>query len=290
MRLISVRSEGDDAAKLLWDSGTAGIGVEASVFVVPEEHRVHTDAVEPLRSRHGVVCISSQVGCSVGCSFCATGRLGRLRNLDVLEMLQQAREGAQRLPNDVSRSVTFSGMGEPLQNLRAVVETAETLCNEGFDYASLSTIGIPMAIDRLRELRPATNLFVSLHAATDEQRRALVRSPSCFPVADVVGAAERYAKASRKLVKISWLLLPGVNDSGSDAHALARMLDPDLFLVQVLLWNEVKGMNLRRVSRADADAFAERLNRRGCNAYVMESHGQDLDAACGQLAGRLDEQ
>ena len=97
MRLISVRSEGDDAAKLLWDSGTAGIGVEASVFVVPEEHRVHTDAVEPLRSRHGVVCISSQVGCSVGCSFCATGRLGRLRNLDVLEMLQQARESAERL-------------------------------------------------------------------------------------------------------------------------------------------------------------------------------------------------
>ena len=287
MRLVSVESELNGSAKLLWDADDQA-GVEASVFTIPEERPVHANSGHPLAANHGVVCISCQVGCSVGCTFCATGRLGRLRNLTIDEMILQAVEGARLLPTDVPYSVTFSGMGEPLQNLRSVIAAADYLCDsEGFEYASLSTIGLPSGIDRLRIERPQTNLFVSLHAASDEKRREIVRSAACFPVSDVVAAAERYARDASKLVKMSWLLLPGFNDTAADATSLAALLDPEMFLVQVLLWNEVAGLPFRRATGQEATDFVELLASIGLTAYVMESRAREIDGACGQLAGSL---
>lgn len=235
-----------------------------------------------------MVCISCQVGCNVGCRFCATGRLGRTRNLSVSEMLTQSLVGRDLLPvESMPASITFSGMGEPLQNLRAVCEAADrVVAEEGFSYASLSTVGIPLGIRRLAERRPATHLFVSLHAVHDEQRRSLIPSRSCFPIADILAAAEEYADRADRHVKLSYLLLPAINDSIEDARRLADLASNGPFVVLLLLWNDSGIEGFARADGASLATFRDVLEGAGVPVVVSVSNGQDVSGGCGQLAGR----
>jgi 23S rRNA (adenine2503-C2)-methyltransferase len=210
-----------------------------------------------------------------------------MRNLDTEEMVEQALAGRQALPTS-NVSITFSGIGEPTQNLTAVTDAADLLCDvHGFTYASISTVGIPAAIERLIRRRPSTRLYISLHATTDSVREALIPSPSRFPIADVVAAGGRYAEATSRRTRMSYLLLEGVNDSPDDVKRLASLLDPELFEVQLLLWNTVPGLPFRRVPTDAAESFGEQILAEGLHAYVSVSKAQKVGGACGQLAGSI---
>lgn len=236
----------------------------------------------------GVVCISSQAGCNIGCTFCATGRERNYRNLQPDEMVMQARLAAQGLSETCGVSVTFSGMGEPLLNLKNVIRAANELCTDhGFEYASISTIVIPEALRKLADERPDTHLFVSLHATEDELRRRLIPSRACYPIAEVLEAARAYRLTAGRRVKVSYLLLGGVNDSLEAARRLAALAPPDDFVIQLLLWNQVKGMPFERVTDEQAELFALTIREEGSSAYVMPSAGRKVAGGCGQLAGAL---
>jgi 23S rRNA (adenine2503-C2)-methyltransferase len=209
------------------------------------------------------------------------------RNLTSEEMVKQALTAAAEIRIKRPLSVTFSGMGEPLLNLPAVTAAANKLCmDHGFEYASLSTVVIPQALERLAQLRPETNVFVSLHATEDGLRRSLIPSRICYPIFDVLSAAEHYARNTGRRVKLSYLLLGGINDSHEEARRLGQIADPEIFIVQLLLWNEIAGMTFTRVGDAEAEAFATVVRSEGAAAYVMRSAGRDVAGGCGQFAGR----
>ena len=277
MQLIRILTNDSGASKLVWDAGD-GRSFEASAFV----SRSH-DASS--HSAGGVVCISSQVGCNVGCRFCANWRLSKARNLTHNELVEQAIVARTHLPTLEQVSVTYSGMGEPLHNIRAIVSASNELCeSHGFAYASLSTVGIPNGIRKLAEIRPSTHLFLSLHSTEDSVRRELIPSKFCFPIKEVLLEAKVYSSITNRKVNVSYLLLPGVNDTSRNATQLAELLDSKFFCVQVLLWNKIEGMDFKRSSRQEADCFVARLVELGMPAFVMESSGQDIGGGCGQLA------
>lgn len=285
--IMTDKDAGEGTTRLAWSVDDGASIVEATAFSVNQQI-----PPDPLAARstveRGVVCISSQAGCNVGCTFCASGLLKRRRNLTADEMIEQAVVGSKQLAAGTPRSVTFSGMGEPLQNLRAVVDAAFHLVEDSgaFEYASLSTVGIPRQIDRLAALRPSTNLFISLHGTTDERRKELIPSPSCFPIADVISAATQFATATSKRVKLSYLLLPGINDTHDDLLRLAEIAS-DCFMVQILMWNPVGGLSFQRASEVHAQEFVTQLQQLSVDAFVMASAGRDVRGGCGQLAGDL---
>jgi 23S rRNA (adenine2503-C2)-methyltransferase len=233
------------------------------------------------------VCVSSQAGCALACTFCATGRLGLLRNLAAGEIADQvylAREG------DPSPNVVFMGMGEPLANYGAVVRAVRLLlAPEGFGLSprriTLSTSGLP---DRMRQLAAeglGVRLAVSLHAADDAKRSALMPINTRYPIAAVLAAAREYAARSGRRVSFEYVMLAGVNDADADAERLAALLPRRISHVNLIPYNptdsDYRGSAPGRIAR-----FAALLRERGVPCSVRRSRGRDVQAACGQLAGQ----
>jgi 23S rRNA (adenine2503-C2)-methyltransferase len=234
------------------------------------------------------LCISSQAGCGMGCTFCATARLGLVRNLRPAEIVGQVRAGmAAAAPRPIT-NVVLMGMGEPLANYDAVVAAVDILTAE-WGYAisprriTVSTVGLAPAIPRfIADTR--VNLAVSLHAPTDAQRARLVPVNDRYPLADVLRACREVPLPRRQRITFEYVMLAGENDADTDAHALARLLHGLRAKVNLIPWNPFPGAPVAPSPRARILAFQAILRRHHLHATIRESRGQDIQAACGQLA------
>jgi 23S rRNA (adenine2503-C2)-methyltransferase len=245
----------------------------------------------PGRRERATLCLSSQAGCAVGCPFCATGELGFERDLDVAEIVDQARHARRRLASEGRHltNIVFMGMGEPLLNLDAVLGAAEALTDPerfglGARHLTISTSGVVPGIERLARLRPQWTLAISLHAARDPLRDLLVPLNRRWPVAEVVGAARAYAEATGRRVSYEYVMIDGINDTPADASAVATLLRGTGAHVNCIPMNPVAHTPWGP-SRADRiEAFAGRLRAVGIGVTIRRNRGQEVGAACGQLA------
>ncbi len=233
------------------------------------------------------VCVSTQVGCAVGCTFCMTGRDGLARHLTSGEIAAQVALARSRQP---VRRVVFMGMGEPAHNLDNVLEAIELLGTEG-DFAQknlvFSTVGDRRVFERLPlgPVRPA--LALSLHTTKPDLRaRLLPRAPRIEP-AELVALADAYSRATKYPTQYQWTLLEGVNDGDDELETLATWLSGHYAVVNFIPYNTVDGAGFRRPSWLRAAEMTRYLHGRGVLAKLRRSAGQDVDAGCGQLRARL---
>jgi 23S rRNA (adenine2503-C2)-methyltransferase len=231
------------------------------------------------------LCLSSQSGCPLTCTFCATGRMKFGRNLSASEILDQALHFRRQEP--VNHAV-FMGMGEPLMNLDNVLDACERLPDIGITHrrTAISTVGWLPGIERLTEEGPPIRLALSLHAADDALRSELMSVNDRYPLDEVLAACLRWSETRRQQVFVEYLMLDGVNDRYEQALALADALEPkQAFKVNLIPYNPTEA-GFRGSSRAAIDSFRTALEQHGVRATVRLTRGRDIDAACGQLAVR----
>lgn len=245
------------------------------------------------RRSRTTICVSSQVGCPIGCTFCATGRSGFDRNLEEAEIVDQLLEVSRNLTLE-QRSVTnvvFMGMGEPLNNFQAVVGAIhrwarhDTL-NFSPRRVTVSTIGLTPFIERLGAEGMPVNLAISLHAPDDELRGRLIPVNRKYPIASVVAAARGHAQRTGRRVSYEYVLLRGINDSLEQARRLAAVVRHPLSHVNLIPMNPIDGSPMAPPSRQQALAFQGVLQAAGISTTIRATRGLDIDAACGQLRAR----
>jgi len=276
----------------------AADGTRKLLFRLPADGDTRSAAIEsvliPQFDREGgardrlTLCISSQAGCGMGCAFCATARMNLVRNLGPAEIVGQVRAGrALEEPRSVT-NIVFMGMGEPLANYDAVRTALEILTAE-WGYAisprriTVSTVGIVPAIQRLvTETR--VNLAVSLTATTDAQRARLMPVNRRWPLAALLDACRALPLPKRKRITFEYVMLAGENDTDADARRLVRLLHGLRSKVNLIPFNPFPGAGFEPSPRRRIDGFQTVLREHGLNATVRESRGQDIQAACGQLA------
>jgi 23S rRNA (adenine2503-C2)-methyltransferase len=283
--LISEHRSADGTTKWLFDVG-AGNAVE-TVFI-PEADR-------------GTLCVSSQAGCAVGCRFCSTGHQGFSRNLTTGEIVAQLWFAEHRLRKTLNLpegeraidNVVMMGMGEPLQNYAALVPALRTMLD---DHAyglsrrrvTVSTSGVVPMIDRLREDCPVA-LAVSLHAPNDALRDSLVPLNRKYPIAELLDACTRYLSAApRDFITFEYCMLDGVNDTPEHARELVRLVKGRVpCKLNLIPFNPFPASGLTRSPRERVTAFADVLLAAGIVTTIRRTRGDDIDAACGQLAGEV---
>ena len=283
LTVMSEHQSTDGTVKWLFDVG-AGNAVEA-VFI-PEDDR-------------GTLCISSQAGCAVGCRFCSTGHQGFSRNLTTAEITAQlwfAEHTLRARFNKTERvisNVVMMGMGEPLQNYSALVPSLKTMLDDhGYGLSrrrvTVSTSGVVPMIDRLRDDCPVA-LAVSLHAPTDALRDQLVPLNKKYPIDELLDACNRYLdKAPRDFITFEYCMLDGVNDTPEQAQALVQLLRHKVSCkINLIPFNPFPASGLKRSANERVKAFAEVLIAAGLICTVRKTRGDDIDAACGQLAGEV---
>ena len=274
-----VESVGDSGAthKWLWTCRAGGAQIETVLMRYPTR---------------ATVCISSQAGCAMACTFCATGQAGFERHLDAGEMVEQVLRAAHASPQPVT-NVVFMGMGEPLANYDATWAAVERLhADVGLSarHLTISTVGIVPGMRALARERLPVTLAVSLHAPHDELRDTLVPVNRRYPLAEVMEAASEYGQARGRRVSFEYACIAGVNDQLDLAPVLARLLRPLGPLgahVNLIPLNPTAGFTGVAPSSPRIQAFARALRGLGVNATVRRNRGIDIDAACGQLRSRL---
>jgi 23S rRNA (adenine2503-C2)-methyltransferase len=274
----------DGTRKLLFHLPAPERGRPAAIesVLIPQ-----TDRPDGARDRL-TLCISSQAGCAMGCGFCATARLGLVRNLRPAEIVGQVRAGIALAAPAALTNVVLMGMGEPLANYDAVVTAMEILTAE-WGYAisprriTVSTVGLAPWIARfIAETK--VHLAVSLHAPTDAQRARLVPMNAKYPLAAVIGACKEVPLPRRKRITFEYVMLAGENDADADARALVRLLHGLRAKVNLIPFNPFPGAPFAPSPPARVLRFQALLREHGLNATIRESRGQDIQAACGQLA------
>ncbi|MCC7256798.1 MAG: 23S rRNA (adenine(2503)-C(2))-methyltransferase RlmN [Gammaproteobacteria bacterium] len=278
--ILDVQESADGTAKWRLDAG-AGQAIE-TVFI-PEPGR-------------GTLCVSSQVGCAMDCSFCATGRQGFNRNLTAGDIVAQVALARQELGDPQGRSpitnVVFMGMGEPLANFRAVVQACHVLvddlaCKLSRRRVTVSTSGLVPQIRRLAE-EARVALAVSLHAPDDALRSDLVPINRRHPIAELLGACWDYVDATNtREITFEYVMLDGVNDSPAHAQRLAGLLRHRPAKVNLIPFNPFQGTGYRRSAPAAVEAFRGILAEAGIVTVTRRTRGDDIAAACGQLAGQV---
>ena len=232
------------------------------------------------------LCVSTQVGCAVGCVFCMTGRTGLLRQLGSAEIVAQVALARTRRPG---RKVVFMGLGEPAHNLDNVLDAIELLGTEGdIGHKDLvvSTVGDRRVFERLSQARVRPALAISLHSTSAAKRATLMpRAPRIDP-AELVALAERYARSTHYPTQYQWTLLDGVNDGDDERDGIVRLLAGTYAVMNLIPYNAVAGAPFARPAADRAAAMALDLNRRGVLTKLRHSAGQDVDAGCGQLRAR----
>lgn len=280
-RVLSQHDSTDGTIKWLFASGS-GQAVEA-VFI-PESER-------------GTLCISSQVGCALDCAFCATGAQGFNRNLSTAEIVGQVWHANQTLPRRSNgefaiSNVVFMGMGEPLANYRNLVPATQLLISDlayGLSRrkVTVSTSGIVPHIEKLGD-ECNVALAVSLHAPNDELRNRLVPINKIHPIAELLDACWRYAaKHANRFITFEYVMLRNTNDSLQHADELAQLLIGKPAKVNLIPFNPFDGNEFRRSAADTIRQFQARLRKQGMIATTRRTRGDDIDAACGQLAGKV---
>ena len=296
--LDRVRAELARAVTTLAARQVAADGTTKLLLRLGDARTVESVLMPDFRGERAAGCVSSQVGCAMGCDFCATTKTGFERNLTAGEMVEQflalrreARAAGRRL-----QTIVFMGMGEPMLNLAAVLATVERIA--GPDYGALgwrqvtvSTVGIVPGIDALTATGLNVHLAVSLHAPDDATRAQLLPMGRRFSIAEILAAADRFQASRGRPVTIQYCLLAGVNDSQAHAITLADVVGARRMHVNLLRYNptgvSLRGQTYARAADAVAEAFAAKLRARGVVAHFRRSRGPDIDAACGQLRRRV---
>jgi 23S rRNA (adenine2503-C2)-methyltransferase len=270
-------SDRGDTVKFLWGL-TGGSLIETVLMLYPER---------------ATVCVSSQAGCAMACGFCATGQAGFSRHLTAGEIVEQVVRAGRR-GRELGRrvgNVVFMGMGEPLANLEpvwAAIERLHTVLGLSARHLTVSTVGIVPGIRQLAARPLPVNLAVSLHAANDTLRDDLVPINRRYPLDDLLAACAAYLAARRRRLSFEWAMIDGVNDRLSDARelaALCRRLRPAAH-VNLIPLNPTPGWPTTGSPPDRVLAFRDQLAALAVNATVRRNRGTDIDAACGQLAGR----
>ena len=251
---------------------------------------MHYPARAGARERH-TLCISSQAGCAVGCPFCATGELGFGRDLQTAEIVDQVRSASRRLIAEGRRltNIVFMGMGEPLLNLDRVLAAIDALNDPrrfglGARHITVSTSGVVPGIHRLTALGPQFTLAVSLHAARDPLRDVLVPLNRRWPVAEVVAAAREHAGATGRRISYEVTMIAGINDTEADAQAMVELLRGDHAHVNLIPMNPVAHTPWTASPMPVIELFAAMLRDAGIETTIRRNRGQEVGAACGQLA------
>lgn len=275
----------DTTRKLLFRfaSGASGEAGLAESVLIPDLGR--TPGSRPRLT----LCVSSQAGCAMGCTFCATARLGLLRNLDAAEIVGQVRVAMALAAPAAVTNIVFMGMGEPLANYDPVVTALRILTAEwGFAISprriTVSTVGVaPRIAPFIEETR--VNLAVSLHATTDAQRTRLVPIATRWPLGELLAACRAVPLARRRRITFEYVMLAGENDGDEDAARLVTLLHGLRAKVNLIPFNPFPGAPHASSPRRRIEWFRDHLRRHGVSATVRESRGEDIQAACGQLAG-----
>jgi 23S rRNA (adenine2503-C2)-methyltransferase len=232
------------------------------------------------------LCVSSQVGCAVGCVFCMTGREGLVRQVGSAEMVAQVALARTLRP---VKKVVFMGMGEPSHNLDQVLEAIDLLGTAGnIAHKNLvfSTVGDERVFERLVQERVKPALALSLHTTRADLRAKLLPRAPRFDPQDLVEAGERYARATGYPIQYQWTLMEGVNDSPEELDGIVRLLKGKYALMNMIPFNSVPGLPYQRPSWERAAEIARTLHRRGILTKLRQSAGQDVDGGCGQLRAR----
>jgi len=267
-------------------------GTVKVAYGVPGGHAIES-VLMPYADGRQTACISSQVGCAMNCAFCATGQMGFKRHLAASEIFEQAARWALPLRRKGSRlsSVVLLGMGEPLANygnVLSAVRRIHAVLGIGFRHITISTVGLVPKIYQLAEEKLPITLAISLHAATDEERSALLPVNKRYPIAQVMKAAKHYRKVTGRRVSFEWTLIDGRNDDPETARRLGQLIArgaPGAH-VNLIPLNPTGGYGGQPPSREAVAAFVEGLARFGIEATVRVRRGIDIDAGCGQLAER----
>ncbi|MCS6790511.1 MAG: 23S rRNA (adenine(2503)-C(2))-methyltransferase RlmN [Bacteroidia bacterium] len=261
-------------------------GTEKFLWEMPEGGKVETVWI-PHSGRY-TICISSQVGCSLNCRFCATGQLGLERQLHGYEILLQLYELRHTFKLPITH-VVFMGMGEPLLNYSAVMEALEGITHHlhiSPRRITLSTVGIPKGIYRLTERKERFELALSLHSAIPEKRKAIIPLAAHISLSELREALSTYCQRKRDWITLEYVLLEGANDSDEDAEALYDFVQfPLQAKVNLIEYNPVPGLPYRPSPRMQH--FQRYLLKRGLIATIRRSRGADIAAGCGQLARRI---
>jgi 23S rRNA (adenine2503-C2)-methyltransferase len=287
LTVLSRHTSADGTIKWLFDMG-AGDAIEA--VYIPEDDRA-------------TLCISSQAGCAVGCRFCSTGHQGFSRNLTTGEIIGQLwfvehllraelQGEGRKIDDRVISNVVMMGMGEPLQNYTNLVPALKTMLS---DHAyglsrrrvTVSTSGVVPMIDRLAQDCPVS-LAVSIHAANDKLRDSLVPINQKYPLAELIAACQRYLPtAPRDFLTIEYCMLAGVNDQPEHAKALAHLLNALPCKINLIPFNPFPASGLKRSAPDVVKKFAQLMTGSGYITTIRKTRGDDIDAACGQLAGEV---
>ena len=237
---------------------------------------------------HGsTICVSTQVGCKMGCTFCATGRSGFSRDLSPSEILAQIESAQKDLGVRIS-NVVLMGMGEPFDNYDNVIAflrlvSSEDSLNIGMRHITVSTCGVVPRIYDFADLKLQCGLSISLHAPTDEARSRTMPVNRRWPIAELMEAARYYTDKTHRRISFEYALISGENDSDRDARQLAKLIGGMLCHVNLIPVNSVSGAGYTKSSIQRQKAFVDILSRPGINATVRRTLGSDIDASCGQL-------
>lgn len=261
-----------------------------ALVTLSDGNKIETVLMRHEGERH-TVCVSSQVGCSLACTFCATGRLGLKRNLTTEEIVEQVllwnRVLKQLGEKDRVTNVVYMGMGEPFLNYTNVLKSArqlndENIFNIGARKISISTSGIATKIKKFAEEKMQINLALSLHAPNDDLRSQLMPINTHFPLSEVMQAIDYYIKKTNRKVMCEYLMIDGVNDSIEQAKQLAELLQGKLVMINLIAYNPTNAY--RPAKSKNIKNFKEYLTEAGLEVSQRFTFGQDIKAACGQLA------
>ena len=262
-------------------------GTEKFLFALEDGHRIESVLI-PEEDRL-TLCISTQVGCGMGCTFCLTGKGGLVRNLRSSEIINQVLAVQGGLPAGRRlTNIVIMGMGEPLANYHHTIKAIEILTHPrgpaiGAQRITLSTSGLAPQIRKLGEGRLNINLAISLNAATDEQRNLIMPINKKYSMAKLLQACREYPLKRRRMLSFEYVLLAGLNDTPEDAHHVARLLKGIRCKINLIPFNEFPGSPYKRPSEESVLRFQEVLAGHHFSAFIRKSRGADILAACGQL-------
>ncbi|HOH26965.1 MAG TPA: 23S rRNA (adenine(2503)-C(2))-methyltransferase RlmN [Syntrophorhabdus sp.] len=264
------------------NDGTIKFGITAS------DGRTMESVLIPEKGRN-TLCLSSQIGCRMGCKFCVTGKIGFVRNLTSAEIIGQIMAVKRYLGEQKITNIVFMGMGEPVDNLDTLLHTLEIMKNPlGLDFShrriTVSSVGL---LEGLRTLEPkVTGLAISLNAADDGKRTYLMPINRLYPIRDIIGFVREFRGSKRVRITFEYVLIKGFNDSLDDAQQLAQLLTGVKCKINLIPFNESPYVEFKTPDTKAVNQFHDYLLQRHFTAIVRDSRGQDIGAACGQLGAR----
>jgi len=287
LKLLTKQDSQDGSRKYLFELHD-GHTVEVVLLLMKDKEYNEDGSIKHLERY--TVCISSQVGCKVGCAFCLTAKGGFVRNLSAGEIVEQLRY--IKKDNDIAANrrvnIVYMGMGEPLDNLDAVVKSVKIFAqDDGMAIAphrqTISTSGLSSKIEKLGRMDLGVNLAISLHAVDDELRATLMPINKAYNIESIINAVKNFPVNARKRVMFEYLVIKDVNDDISSAKKLITLLEGIKAKVNLIYFNPYGGTEFKRPEPKDMQAFQEYLTQRGLHCTIRESKGLDISAACGQL-------